>query len=262
MMTNGTNRICYEYKGPINVGYIPDTHWEPEHRKDSLKVAKALGRFYNDRQPEVIIHAGDANDMGSLSSYDKGKLQIEGKRLKKDLRFSRDCLDAFLGELAYEPDLYITLGNHEDRLHRLYKDDPSLDGIFGDDPWGYAEAGFEVHPYLHVLGINDCYFSHYFQNPSSVMGSPIGGTIDNALKNLGHSFVQGHVQTFKTGQMHRGNGTIHCGTIAGACYIPQHSYKGPQGNRHWKGTLMLENLERGYYDISTIGLRSLLRGYG
>ena len=252
----------YKYGGPITVGVIPDTHWCPSDRKESLKVARALGKYYRAVQPDVVVHIGDANDMGSLSSYDKGKASAEGKRLKKELEFSRVCLDAFREALGpVEPDLYLTLGNHEERLFRFYNDEPAMADVLGPEPWGYEEAGWHVTGFLDMLCLNRVFFSHYFQNPNSVMGSPIGGTIENCLKNLGHSFVQGHVQTLRSGQMHRGNGDIHCGLVAGACYTSDHGYKGAQGNYHWRGTCLLSNVEDGYYDLSTMGLRSLLRDF-
>lgn len=250
----------YEYAPDLKVLMIPDTHWEPEHKSDSLKVARALGWLAQKQQVDVVVHIGDANDLGSLSSYDIGRAGIEGKRLRSDLRFSKRCLEAFRDALrGYEPDLYLTLGNHEERLYRLYEEQPQLHGVFGDDPFGYEEAGWHVLPYRHMLGLNGTYFSHYFQNPTTAMNGPISGNIETCIKNVGHSFVQGHTQTLKMGQIHRANGDIHCGLIAGACYIPDHGYKGPQGNNHWKGAVTLSNMNDGYYDVQTHGLKSLLK---
>ena len=261
-MTRNLPMTNYTYDKPVKIGMIPDTHWDPSHRKDSLKVARALGRVFRAEEVDIVVHIGDANDIGSLSSYDVGKASMEGKRLKRELAFSRQCLEEFRFCLGSDDvDLYLTEGNHEDRLYRMYNDQPSLSDVLGPDPFSYEEYGFEVLSFRSILELNKVYFSHYFQNPNSAMGHPIGGTIENALKNLGHSFVQGHVQTLKMGQMHRSNGDIHCGLIAGACYIPDHAYKGPQGNNHWKGAIIMENVNDGYYDIRTLGLKSLLRNY-
>jgi len=253
----------WKYDGPLKVGYFPDLHACPDHRSETYKVIRAVANLFKEKEVDLIVHAGDFNDMASLSSWDKGTRTIEGRRLTRDLRFSRDCLQLFNDTLgsAVDTDRIITLGNHEDRLFRMYNQQPQLHDLIGEDPWGYGEYGWDVYDFLSMVEINGVVFSHYFQNPTSVMGSAIGGTIENCLKNLGHSFVQGHTQTLKMGQIHRANGDIHCGTIAGSCYIPDHNYKGPQGNNHWKGALILDNMDDGYYDTRTFGLRSLLKGY-
>jgi len=256
--------VEYDYGEPIRMGFIPDTHNDPDHKSDSLKVMRTLGSLFKKEEVDVIVHIGDCNDMASLSMWDKGKLAFEGRRLTRDLRFSKECLNTFkdaLGDRVDSVDMYMTEGNHEDRLYRLYRDHAEMNGAFGDDPFGYKESGFDVHPYLAMLGINGVLFSHYFQNPNAIMGGPVSGTIENCLKNLGHSFAMGHQQRFAYGQMHRGNGRIDCGLIAGACYIPDHSYKGPQGNSHWKGAIILDNMNNGYYDLRQYGLKSLIKGY-
>jgi hypothetical protein len=40
--------------------------------------------------------------------------------------------------------------------------------------------------------IDGVHYSHYFSNTHS--GKPIGGSIDNRLNKIGHSFVAGHEQ--------------------------------------------------------------------
>lgn len=253
----------YTYGGAIKVGLIPDTHWCPTDKKASLLVADILGKYMKAEQPDVIVHIGDANDAGSLSSYDKGKASIEGKRLAKEMQFSRQCLDVFRDALGgHDAELIMTEGNHDGaRVSRMYDDEPAMHGVLGDDIWGYEAAGWYTLPFLQIVDLNNVAFSHYFQNPTSVMGSPIGGTIDNCLKNVGHSFVQGHVQTLKSGMMPTATGKFRCGLIAGACYTSDHGYKGVQGNRHWRGACMLDNLNDGYFDLSTMGIRSMIKRY-
>ena len=252
----------YDYDRPIKVGLIPDTHNDPDHRAESLKVMRAVGQLFKDEEVDVVVHIGDFNDMASLSSYDKGTKEFEGRRLNRDLRFSRDCLTALTDSLGdLDCDKYITLGNHEDRLLRLYSQQPELSGAMGDDPFGFEEYGFDVYDYMAMLELNGVIFSHYFQNPNSIMGGAVSGSIENYLKNLGHSFVMGHQQTMKYGEMHRGNGRIDCGLVMGACYIPDHKYKGKQGNSHFKGCAILDNMYDGYFDFHQYGLKSLIQRY-
>lgn len=56
---------------------IPDTQVKPNESIDHLLWA---GKYAVDMQPDTIICIGDWWDMGSLSSYDKGKKSFEGRR--------------------------------------------------------------------------------------------------------------------------------------------------------------------------------------
>lgn len=51
------------------------------------------------------------------------------------------------------------------------------------------------------------------------------------------------------------------GLVAGAFYMHDEEYKGPQANNHWRGVCMLNNVHDGVYDLETISLRSLLGKY-
>ena len=61
---------------------IPDTQVRPGVPTDHLKW---IGQYALEKRPERIIHIGDHYDMPSLSHYDKGKLQAEGRRYKDDI---------------------------------------------------------------------------------------------------------------------------------------------------------------------------------
>ena len=102
---------------------IPDTQCKPDV---DLSYMTAIGRYIADKQPDVIVHLGDAVDFPSLSSYDKGKRSFEGRRLKADLEAGHEGMMRLVQPLkdlqerqrankkkVYSPRMILTLGNHE-----------------------------------------------------------------------------------------------------------------------------------------------------
>ena len=91
---------------------------------------------------ELLLHRGEAVvfgdfwDFPSLSSYDKGKLSFEGRRLKADIEIGNKAMDLLLApikqEADYFPRMIFTLGNHEERLKRVAKDNPEMSGFSYD----------------------------------------------------------------------------------------------------------------------------------
>ena len=71
---------------------IGDPHCTPKASNDRFLWA---GKFARDLKPNTIICMGDFASMDSLSSYDKGKKQFEGRRYKKDIDHAHDALDKF-----------------------------------------------------------------------------------------------------------------------------------------------------------------------
>ena len=102
---------------------IPDTQCKPDV---DLSYMTAIGRYIADKQPDVIVHLGDAVDFPSLSSYDKGKKSFEGRRLKADLEAGHEGMTRLVTPMrelqdrqrankkkVYNPRMVLTLGNHE-----------------------------------------------------------------------------------------------------------------------------------------------------
>jgi hypothetical protein len=72
---------------------IPDNQVKPGV---DISYVKPLAQLIMKRKPEVIVLLGDVGDFPSLSSYDRHKLQFEGRRYKEDLK----SLHKFLEELT------------------------------------------------------------------------------------------------------------------------------------------------------------------
>ncbi len=110
-----------------------------------------------------------------------------------------------------------------------------------------------------MVDIDGIAYSHYFYNPMT--GRPYGGqNIETRLKTVGHSFTMGHQQGYWVG-MREALGSRHRGLVAGSCYLHDEDYKGPQGNSHWRGIVVCNQVERGSYDLMEVSLDYLCRRY-
>lgn len=245
---------------------IPDTQVKPDVPMFHLEW---IGRYIADKQPEKIIHLGDHWDFPSLSSYDKGKKQMEGRRSDADIATGNlgiEMLNAATDELnarrrrggrkQYRPERHLLRGNHEDRLQRAIDCNPQLDGVLTFDD--LKAPGWDVHPFLQPVWLDGVAYAHYFYNPNT--GHPLSSMAPTRLKQIGHSFTMGHQQTLDYALRPVGN-TMHHGLIAGACYLHVEDYKGPQGNSHWRGIVMCHEVEDGNYDPMFVSLNYLCRRY-
>jgi hypothetical protein len=250
---------------------IPDTQAKPGAPTDHLKW---IGQYIVDQfhdQPIKIIHLGDHADMPSLSSYDKGKKSMEGRRYLQDIEAANEAwqiLNKPLNDFnlnrrktrhaKWQPERHILLGNHEDRINRAVESDAQLEGVISTDDLIYAKTGWQVHPFLSPVFLDGVGYSHFWYNPMN--GRPLGGTAEGRLKTLGHSFTMGHQQTYLTAIRYV-NDQQQRGLIAGACYLHDEDYKGPQGNHHWRGILIKHQVNNGAYDLMEVSLDYLCRRY-
>jgi hypothetical protein len=239
---------------------IPDTQVKPGVPVDHLTW---IGQYIADRKPDVIVHLGDHWDMPSLSMHDQaGSLAMEGARYEDDVQagnaaFTAMCKPWQGGE--YAPECHLLTGNHEQRIERAINRDPRYAGTIGYHHLNAARCGFTVHDFLKIAAIDGIWYAHYMPNPLS--GRPWGGTIDNRLNKIGHSFTQGHEQTYRHGSRYLANGIEQHGLVAGACYLHDERYKGYQGNHHWRGVVVKHEVRDGTYDIMRVSLGYLCRRY-
>lgn len=251
---------------------IPDTQAKPGVPTDHLRW---IGQYIVDEfhdEPIKIIHLGDHADMPSLSSYDRGKKAMEGRRYVEDIKAANEAWAELNRPLAefnrnrkrtkhgpWNPDRYVLLGNHEDRIDRAVEADAQLEDILSTDQLDYARTGWSVEPFLRILWLDGVAYSHYFYTPMT--GKPMGGaSIDLRLKNVGHTFTMGHQQTLMYGLRFVGGKSQH-GLVAGACYLHNEDYKGPQGNAHWRGIIVKHQVSEGSYDPMFVSLDYLCRRY-
>lgn len=231
-----------------------------------------IGEYIVDKKPDVIIQIGDFSDLPSLSSYDKGTKSFEGRRYKKDIEVTIEAMDRLLKPMRehnararknkdkqYRPRMVLTLGNHEQRITRAVESDPKLDGTISIDDLKYREAGWEVFDFLEPVVIDGVVYCHYLV--SGVMGRPITSAAAMVTK-VHQSAVVGHQQGRQIAFGKRADGADFTCIIAGSCYLHDEDYMGHQGNNHWRGILMLHEVNEGHFDESMISLDFLRRKYG
>lgn len=231
-----------------------------------------LGQYIVDKKPDVIVNIGDFADMPSLSSYDVGKKAFEGRQYSKDIEAVHKGMELLLTPLnklqirqavnkkkVYAPRMVLTLGNHENRIDRAINDDRKLEGLISIDDLGYEAFGWEVFPFLDIVMIEGVAFSHYFVTGTA--GRP--SSTANAQLNKQHcSCISGHQQGLQIATGKRADGSLLTSIIAGSFYLHDEEYLGKQGNKHWRGALMLHGVEDSQFDLNLLPMRYLKEKYG
>lgn len=240
---------------------IPDLQVKPGV---PLNHCEWIGKYIAEKTPDVVINLGDHADMSSLSTYDRGKLDFEGRRFQKDIetaQFANDLLMTPLSESDHwdHCTTHILYGNHEYRIDRFEQEHPELSGFVNKEALGYATWYDNVHDFLVPVTIDGVTYSHYFYNPNT--GKPYGGMIQTRIKNIGFSFTMGHQQGLDYGMRTLANGRRQHGLVAGSCYLHKEKYLGPQGHDHWNGVVMKYGVAYGDYDIKIVSLDSLCQRY-
>lgn len=248
---------------------IPDTQC-----KDGidLEYLHWIGQYIADTKPDVIVHIGDHWDMPSLSSYDKGKRQMENRRYRADIDSGNFGWELLNDPINYEveraernkkkrwnPERHFLCGNHEFRIQRAIDKDAQLEGVIGyEDLAVYTDPDWITHPFLETFISDEIAFSHYFT--TGLAGRPAATA--NAQLNKQHlSCIAGHQQGLQIATAFRADGRRITSVIAGSAYVHEEEYLGHQGNNHWRGILRLEEVEKGSFDLLPISMNYLGRRY-
>lgn len=247
----------------LKIFVLPDVQVKPGISLDYLKV---IGEYVADKHPDIIVCIGDFADMESLSSYDVGKKSFEGRTYKADIVAAKAGMKAFMMPIrqemidsSWQPRLVLTLGNHEDRITRAIELDRKLDGTISLDDLGYEKWGWEVYPFLEPVEIQGVMFCHYFT--SGVMGRAIQ-TASALISKKHQSCVAGHQQGRMVAYGNRADGSPLCAIICGSAYLHQEKYLGIQGNKHWRGVIMLHEVQNGSFDEMFVSLNFLMNVRG
>ena len=247
---------------------IPDCQIRPG---DSTDFLEHIGKYILTMRPDTVICLGDFADMPSLSSFDVGKKSFEGKRYCNDIAAVNEAMSILMSPLEtyntkarknkekfYKPRLVFTLGNHEERINRTINNDAKLDGFLNINDLEYQKHGWEVFPFLEVVVIDGVAYSHYFT--SGVLGRPVT-TAAACLSKKHMSCIQGHQQGLQIAMGHRADGLPITSVISGSCYEHDEDYLGPQGNKHWRGILVLHDVKDGAFDLMPVSLDYLRKKY-
>jgi hypothetical protein len=210
--------------------------------------------------------------MPSLSSHDiKGSKYFEGLRYQKDIEAAKEGMRLLLAPLrelqktqkdtkhkVYKPRMVLTLGNHEQRIHRAVNNNPMLEGLISTKDLEY-EKDWEVHEFLRPVFINGVGFSHYW--PVGAMGRPAASP-SAIISKLHMSCVAGHQQGKQVAYGKRADGKSICAIIAGSYYLHDEDYMSQLSNRHWRGLLVMNEVEDGHFDELFLSIEYLSKKYG
>jgi len=247
---------------------IPDCQVKEGIPLDHLEWAgKAICTY----QPDVVVNIGDFADMPSLSSHDiKGSKYFEGLRYQKDVDVAKKAMQVLMKPLrdlqkqqkinkhkVYKPRMVLTMGNHENRIDRAINNNPMLEGLISTKDLEY-EKDWEVHEFLHPVFINGVGFNHYW--PVGAMGRPAASPAA-IISKLHMSCIAGHQQGKQVAYGKRADGKPICSIVVGSYYLHDESYMDKLSNKHWRGLLVMNEVEDGHFDELFLSIEYLQRKY-
>lgn len=248
---------------------IPDQHAHPNHNNDR---ADWLGQYILETKPEIVVNMGDAADMPSLSSYDKGKSSFHGMNYHKDIEAHLDFQDRLWHPIKKskkkQPYKVVLHGNHENRLRKVLEYEPHLEGAkFGVhfDNYAFKDYYHEEVPYEGqtpgVYSIEGVSFAHYFI--SGIMGRPIGGEHHaySLIAKQHTSCVAAHSHTVDYSVRTDTYGKHLQGLVCGVYQDYESGWAGATNRLWWRGVVHLRSVETGNFDPEFISLSSLRRAY-
>ena len=246
---------------------VPDTQVRPGVPIDHFTW---IGNYIDEKRPDVIVHLGDHYDMASLSRHSEGKHELDQTDVDADIEAGNTALLAlhkamsgakYRGIKRYAPRKVLLRGNHEDRIRRFLEQTSHarFKTVVSEKRFNDKALGWQPVEFLKPIDIGGIWFCHYFYNQLS--GRPYGGTASNKLRNVGFSFVMGHVQGLDMATRSLANGATQWGIVAGSCYRHTESYKGPQANDHWRGVIMLHEVDGGNCNPMVVSLDYLQKRY-
>lgn len=247
---------------------VPDQHAHPDYHNNR---ADWLGALIADVKPDVLINIGDAADMPSLSSYDKGKRSFQGRNYRADVEAHLDFQErmwAPLRKLKRKlPESYFFVGNHEQRISRAINLSPELDGAVSLDHLRLKDHYDHIIDYSGgtpgVAVIDQIAYAHYFVG--GIAGRPLGGihagyaiaTKKFSSATCGHS----HLADVSFHKDLKGNNVIGC--VVGCYQDYNNPWAGEVAELWWRGVVVKRNVDgSGGYDPQFVSLDAIRREYG
>lgn len=245
---------------------IPDQHAHFQHHNER---ATWLSKLILDVHPDIVLNGGDAADMPSLSSYDKGKRSFHGRSYKADIEASLDFQERLWEPIKARkkkmPRSVILIANHEERINRALDLSPELEGTIGMKDLQFERYYDEIIPYEGgtpgIWEYENISFAHYFVSGTS--GRAIGG--DNHARllmnknNTSSVCFHSHTVDFATKNTVSGK-SINC--LVSGCYQDYDNDWAGNVTKLWKrGVSVLRNVEDGNFDWQWISLKSIQKEY-
>lgn len=237
---------------------IPDTQIKPSLTGKHTKHLTWASNYIQVAEPEKVIILGDWWDMPSLSSW-SSKQEAEKQRYNEDIEVGLTYMQEFVHSLPTGTEVHFCEGNHEDRINRYVKDHPEVQGWMSTKDCDVERFGVHRHTFLQPVKLDGVKYSHYFYNANS--GRPFANA-RLMIKATHESCTAGHLQTLDSYMDHIPDSDRFVrGTIAGAFYMHDEEYKGPQGNNHWRGILHKRNVRHGMYDLDEVSMFTLKKDW-
>lgn len=249
---------------------LPDAHAAPGISNDRFKW---LGNYIVKHQPDIVVNLGDMCSVDSLCKYDVGTLKAEGRRYVDDIASAKSANRALFKPLhkynnthtawkkkTYRPWLYLTLGNHENRINRAAAEDPKYYGHLKVSDLGYEKAGWSVVPWGSTLALDGIAFKHYFT--SGIMGRPISGEHHAAslIKKNFVSSVAAHTHCRGFEERTSALGKKLFGLVAG-CYFEHEEEYTNENDRWWRGVVILHGAKDGEADPEFVSIQEIKREF-
>ena len=248
----------------------PDAHAHPDFH--NLR-ADWLGKLILDVKPDVVVNIGDAADLPSLSSYDKGKASFHGRNYGKDIESHLDFQERMWYPMFKSkkklPYRVVIEGNHEHRIKRLLDYEPHLSGA----KFGVSFSDLDFKSYYSdvveysggqpgVIQIDGIDYSHFF--PSGISGRPLQSihhAYDLTVKRFNSSTV-GHSHLLDWYTRRDSSGRVRNGLVCGVYQDYISPWAGSVCNHWTSGIVIKRNVEDGKYDLQHVSIDSLRKEYG
>lgn len=233
-----------------------------------------IGRYLVDQfahEDVQVVHLGDHWDMPSLSSYDRGKKSMEGRRYVMDVEAGNEgwrilnqplvdynAQQAKTKHAQWWPDMDFLFGNHEQRIVTACENDAQLDGLLSLDSL-ITGPRWKRHAFKEIVEIDGISYSHFFYAPGTGQAYSQENLLTR-LKHIGRTFTMGHQQGFNYCERTVGTKSQH-GLVVGSTYLHDENYLGPQVKSYWRGIVVCHQVEEGSYDLMKVSLDFLCRKY-
>lgn len=244
---------------------VPDQHAHPDFNNDR---ADLLAKLIIDLQPDIVVNIGDAADMPSLSSYDKGKRSFVGRSYRADIESHLDFQDRVWAPVKARkkklPRRVVFEGNHEHRVEKALDLSPELEGTIGFKDYAFNEYYDDVIRYNGstpgTLEVDGVLYAHYFI--SGIKGMAISGI------SPGKALVDKRHRSCTCGHSHLADWYVTSpddvplmGAVAGVFQDYDAPWAGESNKLWWRGVLVKRNVENGHYDPQFISIDSLKKEY-
>lgn len=241
-------------------------HAHPDH---SNERADYLGRLIADVKPDVVVNLGDAVDLPSLSSFEKGRKGFKGLTYERDITSHIDFQTRLWSPTQLRkkklPHRVVLHGNHEQRIQTALDLQPELDGAIGFRDLQLSDWYDNIVPYEGTtpgtIEIDGVTYAHYFT--SGALGRPISS------EHMGYTMVSkgftsctaGHTHSFDMCIRSRADGSKLLGCVVGCYQDYTNDWAGEIAKLWDRGVVIKRNVSGGSYDFEWVSLETLKATY-